>query len=409
MMVFISPSLFKEVGMIIQQERCFCRKAFSIVELLVVIAIVGILLGITIPAVQRVRENSRANTCRNNLVQLSKGILGSESANGRFVAGGWAGEWLGDSSRDAEGKQPGGWGFQILPYIEELVLWENSKNIQATDAEKKYRSLCNQMPPVYSCPSRRGNDSILYDGGGLQFYNLTNQQVRIERAGRSDYAANGGSSSLCPRVSVLQLNKVTSNEKVRIAHRPSETECVELDIPINVVKKTYGGYRHDTLGGCEESACQGVIDDIIFVPKTAEQGDWAVKQGVDGRVELDGGIPDFQNGLVRRMRRLSTDEVLDGLSSTYMIGEKYVPPESYGKGDDKGDKYPPWSGYSVSNIRWGHDKPLRDKKAVKAPNAFGSAHTGAFNMAFADGSVQPVNFDVDPSVHKARCSVFGAD
>ena len=81
------------------------------------------------------------------------------------------------------------------------------------------------------------------------------------------------------------------------------------------------------MGGCEESACQGVLDDIIFVPKTAAQGDWAVKQGVDGRAELDGGIPDFQNGLVRRMRRLSTEEVLDGLSSTYMIGEKYVPPE----------------------------------------------------------------------------------
>ena len=210
-MVFISPSFFEEVGMVIQQERGFCRKAFSLVELLVVIAIVGVLLGITIPAVQRIRENSRANSCRNNLVQLSKGILSSESADQRFVSGGWAGEWLGDSSRDSEGKQPGGWGFQILPYIEEIVVWENAKNIQATDAESKYRSLCKQMPRVYSCPSRRGNDSILYDGGGLQFYNLTNQQVRIERAGRSDYAANGGSSSLCPPVSVLQLNKVNSN------------------------------------------------------------------------------------------------------------------------------------------------------------------------------------------------------
>ena len=130
------------------------------------------------------------------------------------------------------------------------------------------------------------------------------------------------------------------------------------------------GYRHDTLGGCEESACQGVLDDIIFVPKTAAQGDWAVKQGVDGRAELDGGIPDFQNGLVRRMRRLSTEEVLDGLSSTYMIGEKYVPPESYDKGDDKGDKYPAWSGYSVSNIRWGHDKPLRDKKRSASTECF---------------------------------------
>ena len=395
--------------MIGQPKIRVCREAFTIVELLVVIAIIGIVLGLTIPVVQQVRENSRANTCRNNLVQLSKGILSSESADQRFVSGGWAGEWLGDSSRDSEGQQPGGWGFQILPYIEEIVVWENAKNIQATDAESKYRSLCKQMPRVYSCPSRRGNDSILYGGGGLQFYNLTNQQVRIERAGRSDYAANGGSSSLCPRVSVLQLNKVTSNEKIRIAHRPSETECVELDIPINVAKKTDGGYRHDTLGGCEESACQGVLDDIIFVPKTAAQGDWAVKQGVDGRAELDGGIPDFQNGLVRRMRRLSTEEVLDGLSSTYMIGEKYVPPESYDKGDDKGDKYPAWSGYSVSNIRWGHDKPLRDKKGVQAPNAFGSAHAGAFNMAFADGSVQAIAFDVDPSVHKARCSIFDTD
>jgi hypothetical protein len=94
--------------------------------------IIAVVAGLLIPAVQYARESARANSCRNKLVQLSKGMLISESLVGKFSAGGWAGEMVfGDSGRNNEPEQQGGWAFQLLPYIERLPLWESMESVQA--------------------------------------------------------------------------------------------------------------------------------------------------------------------------------------------------------------------------------------------------------------------------------------
>jgi prepilin-type N-terminal cleavage/methylation domain-containing protein len=94
------------------------RDAFTLVELLVVIAIIGILIALLLPAVQAAREAARRAQCRNHLRQLAVAMLTHESTHGFFPSGGWGHRWTGDPDRGTGYRQPGGWAYAVLPYLE---------------------------------------------------------------------------------------------------------------------------------------------------------------------------------------------------------------------------------------------------------------------------------------------------
>src|SRR5438105_13594300 len=104
------------------------RPGFTLIELLVVIAIIAILISLLWPAVEKVREASNVNTCRNQLKQMGLAFHSHHDTFKVFPSGGT--RWQDTVRVRVHGvpadynSQSWGWMYQILPFIEQTNLWE---------------------------------------------------------------------------------------------------------------------------------------------------------------------------------------------------------------------------------------------------------------------------------------------
>ena len=170
-------------------NRTSTKSGFTLVELLVVITIIGILIALLLPAVQAAREAARKVQCNNHLKQLALGCLGHEQAQGFLPTAGWAYWWVGDPDRGFDRRQPGGWCYNVLPYIEQEPLHEIGTGMTLANKKAALAIVAQTPLALLHCPSRR--DPVLYPN--------TQGQENVDApplAARSDYAGNGGTGGL---------------------------------------------------------------------------------------------------------------------------------------------------------------------------------------------------------------------
>lgn len=168
------------------------RLGFTLVELLVVIAIIGILMAMTLPAIQSARESGRRTQCKNNLRNLTQAANSHLAANSFFPSGGWGYQWASDPDRGFGMGQPGGWLYSILPYIEEVNLHQRGKGLP--DAEKRAIGAERVATPIagFNCPTRRRPDKIPYGiASNYAYVNI----ARPTYFATSDYAGNAGDTN----------------------------------------------------------------------------------------------------------------------------------------------------------------------------------------------------------------------
>jgi prepilin-type N-terminal cleavage/methylation domain-containing protein len=317
-----------------QRRNAF--SGFTLVELLVVIAIIGVLIALLLPAIQAAREAARRTTCINNLKQLSMAAINHESARRILPTGGWGWHWVGDADRGTNRHQPGGWLFNVLPYIEQQTLYEEFadglRNTITARQKDGARMIVKKSLPVINCPSRR--DAAPFDKPADSLfiaYNASDNPPEDNKASRSDYAVNAGDTAF-----------------IESGRGPDPSQ---IDLSNDDAWSGWSSY-----------------------PPT--------------------------NGVCFSRSELPLKKITDGLSKTYYCGEKYLNPDNYANGLDGGDNETWCTGWNNDNFRSTAFPPFPDTPGYAETRIFGSSHAGAFHMAMCDGSVHAISYEISAEIHR---------
>jgi prepilin-type N-terminal cleavage/methylation domain-containing protein/prepilin-type processing-associated H-X9-DG protein len=353
------------------------RRGFTLIELLVVIAVIAILIGLLLPAVQKVREAAAMAQCKNNLKQLALGATNYHDAYGTYPAGSVCRPGTGAFANTVSYYET--WAISLLPFIEQdnlYRLWNpNVPNI-APDAVAgpNFVTMRQSLVKVYNCPSD------LSAGFGF---------VPYRPGSGNDYTRNTANGPAG--------NGPFKNGPYPL-FMPSTYRCVS--------GASYGGSdwwtkpNHPDDGGSNEN-----WDDASQV--TALLAHFPGDRGVMHATDAATGT------YAERIANIT-----DGTSNTLMFGE-YATKDTPGRRTFWAYAY---TSYNESLVTFNAPWTLQPSFAACAstPNpsgsnqckrAWGSFHTnGNLNFAFCDGSVHTISRSVDMiTVLPALATIAGGE
>lgn len=120
------------------------RRGFTLVELLVIGSVAAVILALLLPAVSQAQEEARRTACKNNMKQLGLAMHNYHDTYGGFPPG-----WVA-LKKDADEGPFTGWGYSILPYVDQAPLFEK---IGVSGIENADPKLFLTVLDIYRCPS----------------------------------------------------------------------------------------------------------------------------------------------------------------------------------------------------------------------------------------------------------------
>jgi prepilin-type N-terminal cleavage/methylation domain-containing protein len=408
------------------------QRGFTLIELLVVIAIIAVLIGLLLPAVQKVREAAARMKCANNLKQLGLAVHNYHNAHNTLPPM----RYLLDP-RPGETEAQGGlsWAVILLPYIEQTNLY------QQFDTTKNYYSLTQpesaRKTPVsiYYCPSRRTYMNSVEGEKGDAPSNGPPEPVYPGSVG--DYATSDGDKvkeNETPHFGMpwasgaLITGDLNQQSRTRFAALTDGTSNTFLIGEKHVQTGHYGEVKHVTVtpppapnpdGDGETQDTNGYVKYIIETPvgnvtvayRSPNYELWVVQiSPPENPLELPGGVAlaffgGFPYGQIYPPRNLDhiyaferppwvpatvlqTLADLDTSSTTSVL-------TVVGHGDG-----------SIYNGEWtdnvarvaGLKQPLAQSPKEEYNTQFGSSHSGICQFVFADGSVKALSNAVSGDV-----------
>ena len=313
---------------------------FTLVELLVVITIIGILIALLLPAVNSARESARRVVCKNHIYQITTGSLAHVEKHGFYPSSGWGYKWTGDPDMGFGGKQPGGWAYNILPFLSLNNIYMIGAGLPGYDPEnpgdykysEKYKALGAQkgaVMPMFHCPSRR--KAVKYPAKE-DSYNAS----QPGNLAKTDYATNGGTNRFLGT----------------------------------------GPGNHDDL------SCLHTYPDC----------DWS---------NSNQSLKDRFNGVSSERSEVKPAHVYDGTSYTVWVGEKYQNSDFYYTGNSHADNNSVYQGNDWDTNRWMTVRPKRDTPSEgNSDENFGSPHAMGFHVGMCDGSVKTISYKIDFDIWK---------
>jgi prepilin-type N-terminal cleavage/methylation domain-containing protein/prepilin-type processing-associated H-X9-DG protein len=331
------------------------RFGFTLIELLVVIAIIAILIGLLLPAVQKIREAANRMKCSNNLKQLGLAAHNFESTYGTLPPGEWTRSTDGGTSRPSLGAV-------VLAYIEQANKF-NQFNFAYDVTSATNAAARRQDVPIYKCPS--DTSSAFFTDGG-------------QPVGRINYFGNIGAVADC---------RLDSDPAAGVFHAFSTTVAGETPTGVSIAAITDGTSNTAMFSEVMRSltANSGTVDYTTNVAS----GNISVAPGLyDGRA-----VSGCAGGSVsKRINYVGLQYYRGGINHQSFYNHTL-----------------PINWNRKQSVAANQKYTCGDTTFRRAHIAASSYHAGGANVCFADGHVQFVRDSLDFAVWQKLGTAAGGE